>query len=378
MKKYRFEEFAINCTQKKVPSVEEYKTYIGLEHMDTGEIFITRWGSNVPIIGEKLIMRKGDILLGKRNAYLRRAAIAPHDGVFSAHGMVLQPIESVIDRDFFSLFIASDYFFDAAIQISVGSLSPTINWKDLKNLEFNLPTLEKQKELAEVLWSIKNTINSYKKLIDKGNELIKAKFTESFIDKGYPLMTFNEISTLFCDGDWIEAKDQSDSGYWLVQTGNVGNGVFKPKADKKHYISQETFLRLNCTEVKKDDILISRLPDPVGRACIVPQTEEKCITAVDCTIVRLKEYMTNEYFIVFTSMPDYYIQLPVTGSTRKRVSRKNLEKVLIPVPPLDEQKKFSGFVNEIRNINEILENEIITLQELYKKIIKSNLKNKED
>ena len=91
MGRYRFDEIAINISEKKKPTAEDQKLYVGLEHLDSGSLVVSRWGSNVPIKGEKLIMRKGDVLLGKRNAYLRRAAIAPHDGIFSAHGMVLRP-----------------------------------------------------------------------------------------------------------------------------------------------------------------------------------------------------------------------------------------------------------------------------------------------
>ena len=127
MPKFRFEDIAINITQKKKPTSDDMKTYVGLEHLDSGSLSVTRWGSNVPIKGEKLIMQKGDILFGKRNAYLRRASIAPHDGLFSAHGMVLRPNERVVSRKLFPFFICSDYFFDAAIRISIGSLSPTIN-----------------------------------------------------------------------------------------------------------------------------------------------------------------------------------------------------------------------------------------------------------
>ena len=178
MAKYRFEQIAINCTEKKMPTDEDRLTYIGLEHLDTGCLTISRWGSAVPLKGEKLVMRRGDVLLGKRNAYLRRAAIAPHDGIFSAHGMVLRPREEVIDKAFFPLFIASDYFFDEAIRISVGSLSPTVNWKDLRITEFELPDLETQRKLASVLWAINDTIEAYKRLISVTDELVKSQFIE--------------------------------------------------------------------------------------------------------------------------------------------------------------------------------------------------------
>ena len=176
MAKYRFEQIALNSTAKKKPTEEDRFTYLGLEHLDPGSLTVTRWGADIAPKGEKLLMKKGDVLFGKRRAYQKKVAIAPFDGIFSAHGMVLRPREDVIDKNFFPLFISSDYFLDAAIKISVGSLSPTINWRDLKTLEFDLPDLETQRRLAEVLWSINDTIDAYKKLISATDELVKSKF----------------------------------------------------------------------------------------------------------------------------------------------------------------------------------------------------------
>ena len=148
---------------------------VGLEHLTPEEITLTSWDEGSDNTFTKMF-RKGDVLFGRRRAYLKKAAVAPFDGIFSAHGMVLRPQEKVVDRKFFPLFISSDYFLDAAIKISVGSLSPTINWRDLKDLEFELPDLDTQKELAEVLWAINDTIESYKKLISVTDELVKSQF----------------------------------------------------------------------------------------------------------------------------------------------------------------------------------------------------------
>lgn len=179
MAKYRFEQIAINSTEKKKPVEEDRFTYLGLEHLDSGSLKVTRFGSEVAPIGEKLVMHKGDVLFGKRRAYQKKVAIAPFDGIFSAHGMVLRPREDVIDKSFFPLFISSDYFLDAAIKISVGSLSPTINWRDLKTLEFELPDLATQRKLAETLWSINDTMETYKKLIPFCTKMVFLKYYTS-------------------------------------------------------------------------------------------------------------------------------------------------------------------------------------------------------
>ena len=372
---FKFSEIAFNSTEKKKPVDEDKYTYLGLEHLDSDSIYVTRYGADVAPKGDKLIMKKGDVLFGKRRAYQKKVAIAPFDGIFSAHGMVLRPKEDVIDKDFFPMFIKSDYFLDAAIKISVGSLSPTINWRDLKELKFELPSLEEQRKLAEVLWAIYDMNDKYKKLILATDELVKSQFIEMFDRPEYERVKFKKISTLFADGDWIEIKDQSNDGIRLVQTGNIGNGYYIDKEAHSRYVSEETFLRLNCTEILPGDILISRLPDPVGRGCILPDGIGKAITAVDCTIVRLMDMVEPEYLIGFTQTDLYRSQIESakTGTTRKRISRKNLEKVLIPVPPIEKQMVFVELIKERDKSKFALQEAIKDLDTLSKKIIAENL-----
>ena len=153
-------------------------------------------------------------------------------------------------------------------------------------------------------------------------------------------MRLEEICTVFTDGDWIESKDQSDDGIRLVQTGNIGEGIYLEKEARAKYISEETFEKLKCTEIFPGDILVSRLPDPIGRACIIPEKEERMITAVDCTICRPNEsIISKEYLCYFMRSSAYYKRLlgSVTGTTRKRISRKNLGNVELEVPSKERQ-----------------------------------------
>ena len=174
-----------------------------------------------------------------------------------------------------------------------------------------------------------------------GFDELKSQFIEMF-GCSADRVALSSLCNTFIDGDWIEAKDQSDSGIRLIQTGNVGVGMFKDKGDKARYISEETFNRLNCTEVVGGDILISRLPDPVGRACIIPAGLGKSITAVDCTIIRLNNKVLPKFFVAFTNTPDYAMQIKkvLSGTTRLRVSRANLGKIQVPLPSVDKQQQF--------------------------------------
>ena len=158
-----------------------------------------------------------------------------------------------------------------------------------------------------------------------------------------PHEKLEKLCNTFIDGDWIESKDQSTEGVRLIQTGNVGNGEYLDKLDKAHYITESTFDRLHCTEIFAGDILISRLPDPIGRACILPDGLGKAITAVDCTIIRLKEErILPKFFIAATNSTAYQdkVRSFITGTTRARISRGNLATIEIPVPSIEKQKEF--------------------------------------
>ena len=166
---------------------------------------------------------------------------------------------------------------------------------------------------------------------------------------GWPTRMLADVCDVFADGDWVESKDQSPEGIRLIQTGNVGEGVFKDRGEKARYISEATFKRLRCTEIFRGDCLISRLPDPVGRSCILPDTGERMITAVDCTIVRFNsKELLPEFFNFFSQSPDYLraVDAETTGTTRKRISRGRLGQVEIPVPPLPVQQRIVGILHE--------------------------------
>lgn len=162
-----------------------------------------------------------------------------------------------------------------------------------------------------------------------------------------------DITSLFTDGDWIESKDQSVSGIRLVQTGNIGDGFYIGKEDRPHFISEETFERLKCTEIFEGDCLISRLPQPLGRSCLLPKLDCRTITAVDCSILRFKNICDSHYFVYYTQSSKYQntVDINATGTTRKRISRKNLENMSIPVPPLPTQQ---SIVSELDSLSQII------------------------
>ena len=344
---------------------------VGLEHLTPGEVTLSSWDHDTENTFTK-IFSAGDILFGRRRAYLKKAAVAPFDGICSGDITVIRANPNLLSPNLLPFLIQNDYLFDYAVEKSAGSLSPRVKWEHLKTYVLVLPTLEKQEKAAEVLWAIEETCQSYKKLLIETDELIKSQFIEMF-GNVQNQKRLDELCKHFGDGDWIESKDQADEGIRLIQTGNIGNGEYKDKGDKARFISEDTFTRLGCTEVFPGDILISRLPDPIGRACIVPEMP-KSITAVDCTIVRLKDCMLPSFFVNYTKTPAYTEQIAsfTTGSTRKRISRANLGSITVPVPDINEQKHFVQLVAQSDRAKKALQQSLEEARALQKKIVEDN------
>lgn len=163
----------------------------------------------------------------------------------------------------------------------------------------------------------------------------------------------------FDDGDWIEAEYLSESGVRLIQTGNIGIGVFVDKEAKK-YISPHSFELLRCKALQEGDLLICRLAEPAGRACLMPTLEDdKAITAVDVTIFRPVEALADRRYLLQLFGTRFWfaaVNDRCGGSTRTRIARGELGKIPIPLPPTKaEQKAIAEALSDADALIESLE-----------------------
>ncbi|MCZ8514957.1 restriction endonuclease subunit S [Paenibacillus filicis] len=379
MPKYRFEDIAFNITQKRKPTSDDMKTYIGLEHLDSGSLSVTRWGSNVPIKGDKLLMQKGDVLFGKRNAYLRRAAIAPHDGLFSAHGMILRPNEKVISRKLFPFFICSDYFFDAAIRISVGSLSPTINWSALKELEFKLPDINEQEKLAELLWAANNTKEAYKKLLYLTDELVKSQFIEMFKNGNYPTVRASEVCNFITKGttpptNEIKTRPEQDSIPYL----KVYNLSFDGRLlfhEEPQYISRQIHEgKLARSIVYPNDVLMNIVGPPLGKFALVEDEYPEWNINQAIAIFRAKEQVLPKFLLQALMQPDVlqpFLEKAV-GIRQLNLSLEQCRDLEFPLPPLEHQQRFVEFAQQTDKSKFELKQNIDNLETTIKALMVEN------
>ena len=165
------------------------------------------------------------------------------------------------------------------------------------------------------------------------------------IPKGWEWVIISEMiphDGVFIDGDWIESKDQDPNGdVRLIQLADIGDGYFRNKSSR--FLTFKRANELNCTFLKKNDILVARMPDPIGRACMFPlKGSNSFVTAVDVAIIRLGENNINSKYLMH-SINSLHIRREIeglqSGTTRKRISRSNLGIINFPIPPLPEQHR---------------------------------------
>lgn len=382
MPHYKFDQLAYNITDKKMPEPGDEKMYIGLEHLDSGSLKITRWGNEVELTGQKLVMKKGDILFGRRNTYLRRAAIAPHDGIFSAHGMIFRPKTEVIDSEYFPFFISSNYFMDAAIRISVGSLSPTVNWKTLKELEFDIPTLEEQKKSAELLKAINDTKEAYQELLIQTDRLVKAQFIEMFGElgkdnKGWGLTTLGQC----CELNPKRPRDiDDDLMVSFVPMSAVTEDGKMDCSDIKRYKD----VRKGFTYFAENDVLFAKITPCMenGKGVVAKGLEGGIGSgSTEFYVLRPIEGKSNPYWLYIITMFDSFrvgARKVMTGTGGQlRVPIGYLDSYPVSLPPIELQEQFETFVHQSDKSKSELQQAITSIDNLMKAILFSDLEDKE-
>ena len=363
---YKFENIAINSNAKRMPTDADMETYIGLEHLDSGSLKVSRWGSATPIKGEKLIMQKGDVLFGKRNAYLRRTAIAPHDGLFSAHGMILRPKTNVIIPELFPHFLSSTPFYDAAIRISVGSTSPTINWRDLKELTFPVPPISEQKKIADALWAIEDALNAYRTLLASTDELVKSQFVEMFYDKGYPVKTIGDVIAKKIDR--VAKVFEKEDTIQYLDISSIDNSS-KTVTGLTTYSLAEAPSRAQYV-LKQGDILYSTVRPNLQNIAINPYSDNNVVGSTGFCVLRCTGVTTGYMWGVINSTP--FVDAMINqayGANYPAVTDKVVHAYEIPIPPVQAQKAYEELVEQSDKSKFEIQNAIDQLELLKKALM---------
>ena len=350
---------------------------VGLEHLTPEEITLSAWEEDKENSFSKLF-HEGDILFGRRRAYLKKAAVAPFDGICSGDITVIEAIPERILPELLPFIIQNDALFDFAINRSAGSLSPRVKWEHLKNYEFALPDIEKQRELAKMLWAMDATKNSYQKLLLKTDELVKAQFIEMFGDPdnnihGWELSTIREVVT---DVRYGTSKPAVEDGeYVYLRMNNITYDGHLNLLDTKRIDIPDSELE-KCV-VRRGDILFNRTNsrELVGKTCVF-DLDTPMVIAGYIIRVRLNERIVPEYLSTTLNTDSYkklLRQICKGAIGQANINAQEFQDIRILVPPIELQNTFLSFLKAADKSKFELEQALVELMATYKKIISENL-----
>lgn len=347
---------------------------VGLEHIIPEEINLTEWDIGVENTFTKTF-QKGDVLFGRRRAYLKKAAVAPCEGICSGDITVIRAKEDKIIPELLPFIIQNDEFFDYAVGKSAGSLSPRVKWEHLANYEFNLPAIEEQKKLADTLWQIVATMESYKKLLAKTDEMVKAKFVEMFGDlkTNEKKITIKHLSDV-CDvrdGTHDSPKFYSEGCLFLTSK-NFSNGYLD--LSEVQYISKEDFDKYNKrSKVDKGDIVMPMI-GTIGHPVIIDVEPNFAIKNV--ALIKFNKSSISNIYVKTIFESEYFKTILYNknrGGTQKFISLTDIRDFNIPIPPIELQDQFAEFIKKTEESKSSIQASLDSLTKVYKKIIAENL-----
>lgn len=354
---------------------------VGLEHLTPSNVTLSSWSDDTENSFTKEFS-KGDVLFGRRRAYLKKAAVAPFDGICSGDITVIRAIEDKVDPDLLPFIIHNDFLFDFAVGKSAGSLSPRVKWTHLKEFTIDIPSMPEQSKLAETLWSINETKNAYEKLINKTDELVKSQFIEMFgdpqtNDKDLPVMHINEVVSLLRNGATIK-QNKDREGYPITRIETIANRTVD--RSRMGYAGITDLSKYEDYILQDGDILMSHINSVthMGKSAIYERSaDENIIHGMNLLCLRPKVNIVMPYFLYRYFQMDYFYDL-VLSITKKAVNQasmtiKDLGNLTLIVPDMESQMLYVDFVRQSDKSKFALQEAIKDLDALSKKIIAENL-----
>ena len=349
-KTYRFDEIAQNISERVDPNNTDLMVYIGLEHLDSGSIHIKRSGTPDDVNGQKLRFYKGDVIFGRRRAYQRKAGVATTDGFCSAHALVLRANPDVIDPELFPFFLHSDLFMNRAVDISVGSLSPTINWGTLKHQEFHLPPRSWHKHLLNLFVANEDSTRKNSKFINSikvkrlvfEREFFNYNFTldEKLLEDGWDIVKAKKICTLIKDGTHGTHGNVAD-GPMLLSAKDISDGVINV-CDTPRLISKLDFEKIHKNYQLQDNDLLITIVGTIGNVAIIKGYDKSFTFQRSVGIMRFSKNINSDYIYFYMRSIFFQkeIQRKTVTSVQSGVYLEELANCRFIVPSSEKMEEF--------------------------------------
>ena len=359
--------------KQKVPVDQEPPT-VGLEHLDPGEVELAHWDEGVETTFTKAFS-KGQVLFGRRRAYLRKAAVAPFDGICSGDITVIAPKDNLSPR-LLPFIIQNDALFEHAVTNSAGSLSPRVKWQSLSQFEFELPSIAKQEDLADILWTAQETRSHYRQLLTACDDVVKSQFVEMFDKPGIPIKHLEDIADI--QGGITKNKKREAMKLQLpyLRVANILPNELDLTEVKTIGLTEQEY---EAVRLISGDLLIvegNGSDTQIGRSAIWNGQIDPCVHQNHLIRVRLRDEALPLYVQTFLSSSEGRRQImakAVNTSGLHTLSTRKIRSIEIPVPPFSLQREFADFATSIDKSKFAVQKALDELNATTKKILNQEL-----
>ncbi|WP_322200554.1 restriction endonuclease subunit S [Acutalibacter intestini] len=353
---------------------------VGLEHLIPSQITLTAWGNSSDNTFSK-VFHKGQVLFGRRRAYLKKAAVAPFDGLCSSDITVIEAKANLILPELLPFVIQNDAFFDYAVGKSAGSLSPRVKWEHLKKYEFELPGMDEQRKLAELLWSMVEAKEAYQELLRQTDDLVKARFIEMFGDAienemGWPQMPLCKVLAEGCTVTYgiVKTGDDIPNGVPVFRPVDISQGHVPVRSELKR-TSQKISDCYRRTLLQGDELLIT-VRGSIGETFQISDEFAGCNVARNIVPLRANPQLLSQGFlkaVLDSAAFQRRLSELTKGVALKGINMNEFKMCPVILPPLPRQEQFLTFQSQSDKSKFELGQAVKTLGAIYNKIISENL-----
>ena len=349
-----FRDIAESVTERvDDPPSSGLEHYVGLEHLDSETLTIRRWGSPSDVESTKLRFYPGDVIYARRRAYQKKLGVARWGGICSAHALVLRAVPDVCVPEFLPYFLQSDQFHQRALDISVGSLSPTINWKTLAKQEFVLPPLSLQHEAVQVLSAGQRQVDALEHALGAARGL-----RDAIVLRESDAVDHVPLGTILSSCDYGLSVAPQDAGELpILRMNNLDSEELR--LDDMKWVQHDQVSESDLLQT--GDILFNRTNslEHVGKVALVDGLDNPATFASYLLRLRVdRESMLPEFVAAYLQSAggQRRIRAFITqGVSQANVNATNLKKVRIPKPDLDAQRLIVDCWQGVRDLQRAIE-----------------------
>ncbi len=334
-RRVRFGDVVRQMKEQVDPEVDIVERYVAGEHMESENVHIKKWGTvGDGYLGPAFIrkFRKGQVLYGSRRTYLKKVAVAEWDGVTANTTFVLESIEGQMLQEFLPWIILSERFTKHSVQESKGSTNPYINYPDIAKFEFDLPPLDQQRRIAEILWAIDCSIKCYFDLSVRATKLISSH-QRNFLNDN-PLKERVSLTDICTPKQWhtLSQRELKASGVPVFGA----NGYIGFTDAPNH---EEDVIAITCRGATCGNVNLIKGPSYV--------------TGNSMCIEGLSQKVLSEY--LYEVLKCVGMNKVITGSAQPQITRASLEKLMIPVPSKEQQQAWLNALSKPRLVKSVSE-----------------------